>query len=540
MHSSLRQTAPILARPSTGWLLALALSLSPAVTRGATSLQLGITSPNAANGFKRTAFLTWNAQTGCVYTVQSSTTLGDASQWVAEESILATTSTVQWTAPSPIVDRKFYRVVLPSPQISAVEPAVVAPGVATNFYITGQCFDTDLVLRINGVVQGNVSFTDSGLISTSFTPPVAGTYLFELVVGGQVASSFNVICADGLASPELVLQGPPTEPPASPSALWLSRKGYQYYMARSALAVAAPGKDSLDTDLNSRLLQGGALSGPSETGGGCIRENDNVVFEVQEGKKGLNAVNVKRTREAAGIAGGVVAGIVVGAVVGPLGADGDGDDSSSAASKVASNRSDRDSKEGVVLAFSGEVQACAVDLAIPGRSLDFVWARTYHSRLGRFDANSNGWTFSYDVRCAQNSSGGIDVYDGTGCKDTYTLQSNGVYTCPGFFREGTLTGNVFRLTFADTGVWEFLPFDGSSTGGKLSRIEARTSHEVGHTLGLQHSTNGGVMSSIVDDLGRTNTIAYDSDGRLASVTDFSGRSVTYAYYHAGHSRQVNA
>ena len=25
-----------------------------------------------------------------------------------------------------------------------------------------------------------------------------------------------------------------------------------------------------------------------------IRENDNVVFEIQEGKKGLNAVNVKK------------------------------------------------------------------------------------------------------------------------------------------------------------------------------------------------------------------------------------------------------
>jgi len=34
----------------------------------------------------------------------------------------------------------------------------------------------------------------------------------------------------------------------------------------------------------------------------------------------------------------------------------------------------------------------------------------------------------------------------------------------------------------------------------------------------------------VDDSTRTNTVAYNSDGRLAGVTDFSGRTVTYQYY----------
>ena len=29
-----------------------------------------------------------------------------------------------------------------------------------------------------------------------------------------------------------------------------------------------------------------------------------------------------------------------------------------------------------VSGFSGEVQACDVDLIVPGRGLDFVWART--------------------------------------------------------------------------------------------------------------------------------------------------------------------
>src|SRR5262249_41781673 len=33
-----------------------------------------------------------------------------------------------------------------------------------------------------------------------------------------------------------------------------------------------------------------------------------------------------------------------------------------------------------------------------------------------------------------------------------------------------------------------------------------------------------------DDLGRTNSITYNSDGRVSAVTDFSGRTVTYQYY----------
>lgn len=536
MHPFPCQTAATHVRASAPLLLALTLALSPAVTRGATSLQLGITPPTAANGFKRTAYLTWNAQSGCVYTVQSNTTLGDTSQWIAEESILATTSTVQWTAPSPIVDRKFYRVLLPSPQIAAVEPAVVNPGAAVTFYITGQCFDADLVLRINGVVQGNVSFTDSGLISTSFTPPVAGTYLFELVVGGQVASSFTVTCADALANPELVLQGPPVEPPAGPIQTSVIVEELEYVVERLEYDVKKVRSNKEDEfkelfqKIDKPIKKGSTMSIPPPTGGGGIRENDNVLFEVQDGKKGLNAVNVKLARSAAGDRVPRTQRAYSGSDLATAGINDPEWEHWEGVLNIGSSGQDG------VNVFSGEVQARAVDLAIAGRNLDFVWARTYHSRLGRFDTNSNGWTFSYDIRCAQNSSGGIDVYDGTGNKDTYTLQSTGVYTCPGFFREGTLTGNVFRLTFADTGVWEFLPFDGSSTGGKLSRIEARTSHEVGHSLGLQHSTAGGVMSSIIDDLGRTNTIAYDSDGRLASVTDFSGRSVAYAYYHAGESR----
>ena len=129
------------------------------------------------------------------------------------------------------------------------------------------------------------------------------------------------------------------------------------------------------------------------------------------------------------------------------------------------------------------------------------------------------------MSCAQNSAGGIDVYDGTGRKDTFTLGTNGVYSCPELFREGTLSNNTFTLAFADTGRWVFNPFDGSPTAGLVHQVITRN----GSVITLSHNAASGRLEQVVDDLGRTNTITCDTSGRVTSVTDFSGRTVRYEY-----------
>lgn len=178
--------------------------------------------------------------------------------------------------------------------------------------------------------------------------------------------------------------------------------------------------------------------------------------------------------------------------------------------------------------YSGEVRQQVVDLAVPGRGLDFVWGRTYRSRTGVASSQGTRWSHSYDVRCIQNNGGTIDVYDGSGRKDLFRLQSNDTYACPELFREGTLdqVAGTFRLTFADTGYWEFCPFDAASPqSGKLARIVDRK----GNTMTLNYDP-AGRLTEIVDDLGRINTVAYTTADQVASVTDFSGRTVIYAYY----------
>lgn len=181
-----------------------------------------------------------------------------------------------------------------------------------------------------------------------------------------------------------------------------------------------------------------------------------------------------------------------------------------------------------VLADTGEVLQQETDLAIPGRGLDFVWTRTYRSRTGGDSPMGYGWTHSYDLRCAANGQD-MDVWDGTGRRDTLrrgACDADGVcsFSASGMFREGALSNDVFRLTFADSGYWEFRPLDGTSAAGKIARSVDRN----GNTMQFAYDASGRLLH-VIDTLDRTNTVAYDASGRIASVTDFSGRAVTYAY-----------
>ena len=490
----------------------------------ATTLQIGFTAPGSVNEFTRSAFLTWNADPGCVYKVQSRATFGEATPWITEEPVLATSPTMQWSSPGGLAAEKYYRLILPQPAIVSVEPAVFAPGVAVALYIVGQCFGSNDVLRINGVPQTNAVYLSPTLVSLpAFTPDVPGTYALELVVGGTVVSSFNATCADAVTNPELVLQEPPEEPPASPQTLlagFLSKKGYDYYKAKSDLASA------------------GAHTNPYFKTGFDDDAGD-VIFETQEGKKGLNAVNVKLARMAGGGGGGG------GESIDLFNAWPSGYHPPSLAAKSAKITKSRSNIQnnrsvgggpngqglrisGGVQPFSGEVQLAGVDFAIPGRGLDFIWARTYRSRTSHAaTVLGNRWSHSYDVSVEQDPSG-IAVNDGTGRRDVYFPGTNGVYSRPEFFNEGTLSNNTFTLTFPDTGKWVFNSFAVSVAAGKLALIVDRN----GNTMRLGYDSSGR-LTQVVDDLGRTNTVGYNPVGQLASVTDFSGRTVAYAYYPLG-------
>jgi RHS repeat-associated protein len=181
-----------------------------------------------------------------------------------------------------------------------------------------------------------------------------------------------------------------------------------------------------------------------------------------------------------------------------------------------------------VYLFSGEYYLEQVDLSIPGRGTNFVWARKYRSRTGPDTAQGVGWDFSYDLNISQ-SGGDLVLDDGNSRSDTYELQADGSWGHEGFFRKITEEPDgSYRVRFANHGAWEFHPFDGSSQEGKVTAIEDRNSNRMEFEYDAQ-----GKLVLIRDTLSREIAVAYHSTGRVASVTDFIGRQVTYEYYQDG-------
>jgi RHS repeat-associated protein len=178
--------------------------------------------------------------------------------------------------------------------------------------------------------------------------------------------------------------------------------------------------------------------------------------------------------------------------------------------------------------FSGEFYEDIVDLRIPGRQLDFVWSRKYRSQIGPNTRQGNGWDCSYNI-FLEAAGEDLIVHDGNSRADRYTPQGDGTWGRREFFRElRQLADGSFELEFEDKGRWEFAPFDGTASEGKLISLVDRN----GNALGFAYD-NLGRLSVVTDTLDRDIAIEYNTAGFIASVTDFTGRSVRYEYYQNG-------
>jgi YD repeat-containing protein len=412
--------------------------------------------------------LQWSGQSGARYRVQSRTNLNDAAGWTTVDVMRADSNAVpvRWTAPEVLRQQHFYRLAGPDAEIFTVEPALAPPNAPVTLYVLGQCFQSNDVLRVGGAVHGGAVLSAAvSSVSLGAQPP--GWQRVELVRDGLVLSFFDVFFGDASTAPELVLQGPPEMPPASPVA--------------STAFVFGHGMIVVPSD--KVAVQGRARGHVT-----VLKSHDDGHVTVLKGRA-RGHVTVLKSH------------------------GGDVDDDCDGYLAVSPD--------------TGEVLQQETDLAIPGRGLDFAWVRTYRSRTGGDSPMGQGWTHSYDIRCAANGQD-MDLFDGTGRRDTLKRGdcADGVcaFSAPGMFREGALSNDVFRLTFADSGYWEFLPLDGTSAAGRIARSVDRN----GNTLRFEYAASGR-LRYVIDTLDRTNTLTYTAEGRVASVTDFSGRAVTYAY-----------
>jgi RHS repeat-associated protein len=196
-------------------------------------------------------------------------------------------------------------------------------------------------------------------------------------------------------------------------------------------------------------------------------------------------------------------------------------------SSSSCSRNGQNNPAGLFL-FSGEVHSTMTDLVIPGVGMDFVWSRSYRSLIGTNTTQGNGWTFGYNIGIRQ-SGADLILTEGNSRQDIYFQQPDGSYSRNGFMREGSFdTNGNFILKFPDNGTWTFYPMNVAPGNGHISAIQDRN----GNSMRFDYDFAGRLLN-VIDTLNRTNTLGYDGNGFVSTVTDFSGRQVTYAYYQNG-------
>ena len=187
---------------------------------------------------------------------------------------------------------------------------------------------------------------------------------------------------------------------------------------------------------------------------------------------------------------------------------------------------------------SGEFFLSEVDLAIPGRGMNWKLSRKYRSRTVYEGPLGHNWELNYNRRIVEaNASnlaavqaafpeaeiGDVARMDGNSRADLFVRDLDGSYSAPtGFYTtlekngDGTLTerdysGNV--VVYAE-------PDDEGI--GRMTSLSDRN----GNSMRFEYEA--GQLSRVVDTLGRPIEYEYEGD-RLTEVRDFLGRTITFEY-----------
>jgi RHS repeat-associated protein len=189
-----------------------------------------------------------------------------------------------------------------------------------------------------------------------------------------------------------------------------------------------------------------------------------------------------------------------------------------------------------VMLDTGEFVYNEVDLSIPGRGFDFVFARTYRSQSIYSGPLGWGWDHNYNKRLVELYSGDIIYYDGTGRRERFKVKDKpGTYLAPkGWFAELKRTEDgAFRLVYPE-GIIEF--FD---SVGRLIKIQDRNNNKMEFYYNVS-----GQLSAVMDAMGRLIEFEYNNysieeirasgevkpdHGRLSRIIDYSGRVVEFTY-----------
>ena len=169
---------------------------------------------------------------------------------------------------------------------------------------------------------------------------------------------------------------------------------------------------------------------------------------------------------------------------------------------------------------TGNYYSSHSDIVAPGKGLTFNFTRVYNSLDSYSGPLGARWTHSFNVFLTVNG-GSVTVKEADGHTATFTPTGGGNYTVATAGVFDVLFQNAdgtYTLTRKNQTVFNF------SSAGMLTTIVDRN----GNTQTLTYN-GAGNLASILDSSGRTFTFAIDTNGRITSVSDPIGRTWQYAY-----------
>lgn len=165
----------------------------------------------------------------------------------------------------------------------------------------------------------------------------------------------------------------------------------------------------------------------------------------------------------------------------------------------------------------------AVDLALPGRGLATVFARTYNSLRADQDGPLGfGWSTNLDAHLRFEESH-VVVRLGDGREEGHFREATGSLTAPpGTTGRLRVEGDGFVLR-SEEGVVS--RFDGT---GRLLRLADLSGNET-----VLHHDEKGRLLRVADAAGRVTSFEHDRAGRIAALVDCLGGRFEYAYDRRG-------
>ncbi len=186
------------------------------------------------------------------------------------------------------------------------------------------------------------------------------------------------------------------------------------------------------------------------------------------------------------------------------------------------------------LLHSGEFTHGAVDLSVRGRGIDVAFARSYRNQAIGAGPLGPGWEMGYRLRLRPLPDGNVELYDGSGRRETFTRQSDDSLKSPtGVFAELVETPEGYLLIDP---VHTTVTFD--LWGRLVALADAVKDRETAGNAVRFSYDRASRLVRVVDDLLRAYDLAYDDAGHLESITDFGGRTVRYVYDDEGRLARV--